>query len=479
MTAAIRRFFALLILAGVPALGLSQEAMQEITVNPGDTMWSIANRYLKDPQRWPEIVKYNKLATADPTLALPGTKIQIPVLLIKDEYRNAQLIRMMPEVRYKRRDESEWKLATIDMTLKYEDSLRTMKGGQANILFPTKEEIQIKENSYVVLKPEKILQEVQIFQGDIRASRAKVIMPGGTVVRPRGMSSDYQAKVREDKSAVVFVYKGEVDVTAQGQTVRVREGFGTEVGVSKAPAEPQPLPTFKDFDPTELVNAGTAAAITGRAPAAATGAGVLPGAGPQPVQTAPAAGAPGVEGDAKVPEASPATAAPAGRSRSMVSENIMVNYQIQMAKTAKFETLVLEKTERIGQNFDIKKMDIPDGSYVMRIAFIDAFGVRGQWSAPTAVIKDTLAPEITNLTPENNQRFSGDESYCDVIGTVRDAAMVAVNGDLVFLSPTGRFTKFINLVPGKNEVTVLARDTQGNETVVRRTIEYKPSPSSR
>jgi len=435
-------FLAAITFAGLPPCARAEEILQEITVSPGDTMWSLANRYLKDPQRWPEIVKYNKLPTSDPTIAIAGSKIKIPIMLIKEEYRNAQLVRMIPEVRYKRKNESEWLEAKPDMTLKYEDSLRTMKGAQARVLFPTKEEVQINENSYVVLKPEKILQEIVMIQGDIRASRAKVIMPGGAVVRPRGMSSDYQAKVREDKSAVVFVYKGEVDVTAQGQTVRVREGFGTQVMPSLPPSAPSPLPAFKDFDPTELV----------------TQAAVLPVDPPKVI-------------------AAPREAAPAGRSKSVVSENIMVGYEIQLAQTAKFDKLIFEKTEKIGQTFDIKKLSIADGAYVMRIAFIDAFGVRGQWSAPTTVQKDTSPPELVSLTPENNQRFMGDESYCDIIGTVKDAAMVAVNGDLVFLSPTGRFTKFISLVPGKNEVTILARDTQGNEITVRRTVDYLPSPS--
>jgi len=78
-----------LMLCLVPSIGAQEEPLQEITVNPGDTMWSIANKYLKDPQKWPEIVKYNTLPTPDPTIALPGTKIKIPVLLIKEEYRDA------------------------------------------------------------------------------------------------------------------------------------------------------------------------------------------------------------------------------------------------------------------------------------------------------------------------------------------------------------------------------------------------------
>ncbi|MBV9080905.1 MAG: LysM peptidoglycan-binding domain-containing protein [Elusimicrobia bacterium] len=427
------------------------DAMQEITVNPGDTMWSIANRYLKDPQRWPEIVKNNKLPTSDPTIALPGTKIKIPVMLIKEEYRNAQLIRLTPEVRYKRKEEADWKVAQPDMMLRYEDSLRTMNGAQARVLFPTREEVQINENSLVVLKPEKILQEVQIVQGDIRASRAKVIMPGGTVVKPHGMASDYQAKVRQDKSEVVFVYRGEVDVTAHGETVRVREGFGTQVLKEQPPSAPAALSSFPDFNPSELVMAVTEG------------------------------GRPSLDGTRvsvsteTFSTASGSTGTAASRSKSMVSENIMVAYEIQLGKDAKFDPPVLEKKEKIGASFMINKQDIPDGTYAMRIAFIDAFGSRGNWSAPTTVVKDTVPPKIDNLTPADNQRFVGEESYCDIIGVATDAAVVTVNGELVFLSPTGRFSKYVTLHPGANPVSVVARDTAGNQTVINRTITYDPN----
>src|SRR4029077_17877948 len=115
-------------------------------------------------------------------------------LLIKEEYRNAQLLSAIPEVRFRRKGEAEWYEAKPNMTLKYEDSLRTMQGAQARVRFPSKEIVQINENSYVVLKPEKILQEIQLLQGDVRASRAKVIMPQGTVVKPQAGASDYQAK---------------------------------------------------------------------------------------------------------------------------------------------------------------------------------------------------------------------------------------------------------------------------------------------
>jgi len=37
------------------------EELQNITVKPGDTLWSISNKYLQDPKKWDIILKYNNL----------------------------------------------------------------------------------------------------------------------------------------------------------------------------------------------------------------------------------------------------------------------------------------------------------------------------------------------------------------------------------------------------------------------------------
>lgn len=419
--------------------------MQEVTVNPGDTMWNIANKYLKDPQKWSEIVKANNMDSADPTIPISGSKLKIPVLLIKEEYRTAQLMSMIPDVRVKRRGDEAWVDGKQDMILKYEDSLRTMKGGQAKVKFPTKEVVQINENSYVVLKPEKILQEVQLLEGDIRASRAKVIMPNGTVVKPQTSQSDYSAKVREDKSEVVFVYKGEVNVTAQGKTVLVKQGFGTHVPKFAPPSAPMPLTDFKDFNPADMkVDAP-------KNPKIETKNDVFKFTPPAPA-----------------PEKQPAE----GKSRSMVATNILTNYHLQVAKDGQFREIVLERTEKIGTPFDIKTQKIPDGNYYMRVAFLDALGVSGPYSAPAPVTRDIEPPEVANVLPNDGQKFSGPDSTCDVSGYVRGATTVSVNGTVVFLNPSGGFQQVVYLKVGPNKITVLASDLHGNKTTVERNVFY-------
>jgi mannose-6-phosphate isomerase-like protein (cupin superfamily) len=330
------------------------------------------------------------------------------------------------------------------MTLKYQDSLRTLKGAQAQVRFPSREVVLINENSYVVLKPEKILQEIQLLQGDLRASRAKVVLPQGTVVKPQGGDSDYQAKVRDDNTEVVFVYKGKVDVTAQGKTVTVPEGFGTHVPKAAPPSAPQPLKSFSDFDPANLNTSLT-----------------------DVISMSPK-GNVSIKAPSMTPESKPSSGA-----KSVVSKSMLTNYHMQLASDPDFKKIVIEKTQSIGEGFDVKNESIPDGTYYMRVAFIDALGVKGSYSEPSTVIKDTLAPVFRGVLPDNGQTYTGSEAFADVSGTVEGATHFSINDEIIFISATGRFDKAVSLHEGTNELRFFAKDAAGNETKLVRKVIYK------
>jgi hypothetical protein len=65
--------------AETPASAPTPEEVTAYTIKPGDTLWDIANTFLKDPFLWPFIWKSNPEIT-DPDMIFAGNKLSIPNL---------------------------------------------------------------------------------------------------------------------------------------------------------------------------------------------------------------------------------------------------------------------------------------------------------------------------------------------------------------------------------------------------------------
>ncbi len=338
-----------LALAALPRLSpaAARIQFQDIVVKPGDTLWSVSETWLKDPKDWDKILKHNKQLTADPTVALPGMTLKIPIGLIKEEQRAAKLVYKSKKVLFRRKETVKWKSATKNMQLYRNDTLRTLKGATARVQFLNSNLLSLNPNSMAVIKPTDKNYDIVLKQGGVFAGNSTVLTPGAKII-PRDKNTKFTATVRADQSTVVEVYEGVADVVAGGKTQEVFAGMAVEVGLGMVPSVPVNIPEISDFESrSEQYRA--------------------------------------VMRSLKADKALKFKAAPKATALTNIVPEVgeaVSGYHIQLSRTRNFAKPLVDKVFDVDNRIKIDELGLPAGRYWGRVAVIDLLGIKGKFSAP-------------------------------------------------------------------------------------------------
>ncbi|HEY5290781.1 MAG TPA: LysM peptidoglycan-binding domain-containing protein [Burkholderiales bacterium] len=90
---------------------LQDNAPDRYVVVPGDTLWSISGKFLKDPWRWPEMWKLNQEEIKNPHWIYPGDVIVLDRSGPQPELKMGDTVRLSPRVRSE--DTSKQAVASI------------------------------------------------------------------------------------------------------------------------------------------------------------------------------------------------------------------------------------------------------------------------------------------------------------------------------------------------------------------------------
>ncbi|MDD5303308.1 MAG: LysM peptidoglycan-binding domain-containing protein [Elusimicrobia bacterium] len=449
LTAAILLAFAVPCLAAVDDEG----SYQLVVVKPGDTMWAIANKYLKDPARWDEILKHNRLPTKDPTVALPGMTLRVPVRLIKAQLRAAHLVYAVNRVLYRRNETADWKSSKLAMELFQGDTVRTLDESKARVKLLDRELLSLEPNSMAVIKPLDRDGDLELKAGSVFAGRARVIT-ASALVTPRTRDTRYAATVEADLTTRVDVYKGAAGVDAQGSTVEVPAGMSTRVQPGLAPEVPRRIANLPEVENRAFEFASA----------------VKVGGGPAPEPHGPAALPPTPDADADSLR---------GDLQSLRVGLPIMGYRVQAASDKEFKHMVFDKKYESEDRLRPSEEGLKPGAYWWRIAVVDLLGTEGNFSEPryytvgirraaTDVAED-LKKAVTIAGPAEGAYVDGDTVR--LVGVIRDDRVrVEVAGKSVRADADGNFVVTLPLKDGMNEILITVSDPKGNSTQISRRV---------
>lgn len=242
---------ALVLPLGHPAPVAADEAVWRYTVRPGDNIWDLSRRYLADWRNWPQIQAINRID--EPRRIPPGSRLDIPLRLLRLENVPATLARAYGDVQVRRAD------APLEVaagaTLEIGDRVITGAGGGAVIRFADGSEVHLAGSSELHLDSLRRYRGTTMVDTRLRLERGRLetivqpaagdgsrfevwTPPATTSVRGTDLRVGLDAAIERSATEVL---DGRVTVEARATPRDVTAGFGTVTREGEPPAPPRPL----------------------------------------------------------------------------------------------------------------------------------------------------------------------------------------------------------------------------------------------
>ena len=377
--------FAQMLLAGIFFLLTTMPTWADdwlYTVKPGDTVWDLSHRMLKDWRYWKDILKRNNIK--DATTIRPGTRIAIPLYVVREEHSEARVEAVHGEVKLILEGKTKPLLLKPGMALSVGDKVVTADDSTALLSLEDGSAILVQEQSEVEFTRLRRLGGGEYLDTNLRVRKGGLHMDANPSHRPDNSyviqtaaassavrGTGFRVGVNSD-TARTEVLQGLVDVGNALGSVRVPENFGTVVEKDVPPVKPVRL--------LEAPDLGAVPAVVRYLPK------VVVFDGP--------------------PEAA--------------------GYHVQVAKDEAFVQLVLDR--KVKNRFMIDQT-LPDGHYHVRVRAMDARGLEGKDAVTRLQVDARPEPPLVRQPLPGKPLHAGELlfSWADVDGV--DAYLFELSAD--------------------------------------------------
>lgn len=371
-----------------------------VTVEKGDCLIRVCNKYLEKPSMWKKIAEINKLK--NPDVILPGQTLLIPAAMMKGTPVPGTVTFLNGTAEFLGRDTETW--APLALGDKVEEGWLIRTGSESSL------EIKFEDGNVFLLKPDTTIGLQTARRSGDDYSRYKMSLKMGRMIsnvqKATGKESAVQIEaptavlgvrgtvfrsiVLPDGTSRFEVIEGEVVVEGARETVEVRGGEGTIVRKDAPPIQPKKL-----LQPPALATA------------------------PVPLYRK----------------------FPVRLSFEEVAD--AVSYRIAMAKDSEVKNIVKEKVIGAGDIFEIA--DVEDGTYFMQTSSIDELGIEGM---PSEILKINIRvnplPPFVEM-PVDEKEYKSQQIICKWL-KVSDAKKyhVQIAEDWEFQRPVVEHKSLVN-----------------------------------